>query len=62
LLAHVLFAEYRLYMALNRQNEAHAREGVDLDGRPTSSDGITEPGFTSLVHRAMDRNRRLKAA
>ncbi len=31
LLAQVLFAKYGLHLPLNRQSEAHAREGIDLD-------------------------------
>jgi transposase len=31
LLAHVLFAKYGLHLPLNRQSDAYAREGIDLD-------------------------------
>src|SRR5437667_5578421 len=32
LLAHILVAKYGLHLPLNRQSDAYAREGIDLDG------------------------------
>jgi hypothetical protein len=31
LLAHVLFSKYGMHLPLNRQSDAYAREGIDLD-------------------------------
>lgn len=37
LLAMILEAEFALHLPLNRQSEAYAREGIELDGSPCAA-------------------------